>query len=130
MSYGDVRTYVYMYICMYGKTRSVDRVFYLQNWEKRSRKRLPEISEKSHQKTQKRREKEKMSSRDRPTRVYCGKLPRDVTEREVRRLFDEFGRLRDVRVLTGFAFVEYEDYRDARDAVDRLDGTRFLGDRY
>ncbi|KAJ3319852.1 hypothetical protein HDU76_000438 [Blyttiomyces sp. JEL0837] len=62
-------------------------------------------------------------------RLYIGKLPRDATERDVRRLFDEFGRLRDVRVLVGFAFVEYEDSRDARDAIDKLDNTRFLGER-
>ncbi|KAI8845657.1 hypothetical protein BJ741DRAFT_1789 [Chytriomyces cf. hyalinus JEL632] len=62
-------------------------------------------------------------------RVYVGKLPRDVTEREVRRHFDEFGRIREVRILVGFAFVEYESSRDARDAVDKLDNSRFLGER-
>ena len=62
--------------------------------------------------------------------TVLGKLPRDVTERELRRLFEDFGRVRDVRILMGFAFIEYDDSRDARDAVDRLDGTRFLGDRY
>ena len=58
-----------------------------------------------------------------------GRIPRDTTEREIRRHFDEFGRLRDIRILVGFAFVEYSDERDARDAVDRLDGSRFLGER-
>ncbi|ORY41397.1 hypothetical protein BCR33DRAFT_767671, partial [Rhizoclosmatium globosum] len=36
-------------------------------------------------------------------RIYVGKLPRDVTDRELR--------------------------RDARDAVEKLDGSRFLGER-
>ncbi|KAI9328737.1 RNA-binding domain-containing protein [Obelidium mucronatum] len=62
-------------------------------------------------------------------RIYVGKLPRDVTDREIRRHFDEFGRIREVRILVGFAFVEYEDSRDARDAVEKLDGSRFLGER-
>ena len=61
--------------------------------------------------------------------LTIGKLPRDVSEKEIRRFFDEYGRIKDIRILLGFAFVEYEDYRDARDAVDRLDGARFLGDR-
>ena len=59
-----------------------------------------------------------------------GRIPRDTTEREIRRHFDEFGRLRDIRIRVGFAFVEYSDERDARDAVDRLDGSRFLGERW
>ncbi|KAI8614125.1 hypothetical protein BC830DRAFT_411813 [Chytriomyces sp. MP71] len=62
-------------------------------------------------------------------RVYVGKLPRDVTEKELRRLFDEFGRIKEIRVLVGFAFVEYDDARDARDAVEKLDNSRFLGER-
>ncbi|KAJ3059504.1 putative splicing factor, arginine/serine-rich 6, partial [Podochytrium sp. JEL0797] len=62
-------------------------------------------------------------------RIYVGKLPRDVTDRELRRHFDEFGRIREVRILVGFAFVEYDDPRDARDAVEKLDGSRFLGER-
>ncbi len=45
------------------------------------------------------------------------------------RLASEFGRIRDVRCLSGFAFVEYEDDRDARDAVKELDNTRFMGER-
>ncbi|KAJ3407984.1 serine arginine-rich splicing factor [Chytridiales sp. JEL 0842] len=58
-----------------------------------------------------------------------GKLPRDATERDVKKLFREFGPIRDVRLLIGFGFVEFDDSRDARDAVDKLDGTRFLGER-
>ncbi|KAJ3103520.1 hypothetical protein HDU97_010020 [Phlyctochytrium planicorne] len=62
-------------------------------------------------------------------RVYIGRLPRDVTEREIKKLVNEFGRTREIRILAGFAFVEFDDSRDARDAIDKLDGTRFAGDR-
>ncbi|KAJ3124824.1 hypothetical protein HK100_011096 [Physocladia obscura] len=60
---------------------------------------------------------------------FAGKLPRDVSEREIKKHFETYGHLREIRILVGFAFVEYDDHRDARDAVEKLDGTRFLGDR-
>ncbi|KAH6560120.1 hypothetical protein BASA81_016180 [Batrachochytrium salamandrivorans] len=63
------------------------------------------------------------------TRVYIGRLPRDVTEREVEKLAREFGRVRDIRVLAGFAFVEFSDSRDARDCVRELDNSRYDGER-
>ncbi|KAJ3253285.1 hypothetical protein HK103_000779 [Boothiomyces macroporosus] len=62
-------------------------------------------------------------------RVYFGKLPRDCRERDIEKLAKEFGRIRDVRCLQGFAFVEFDDGRDASDCVKDLDGTRFMGER-
>lgn len=64
------------------------------------------------------------------SRVYFGRLPRDAEARDVEKLASEFGRIRDVRLLTGFAFVEFDDSRDARDAVRELDGCRFMGERW
>ena len=63
------------------------------------------------------------------TRVYFGKLPRDCSESELEKLVEKFGRTRDVRLLQGFAFVEFSDSRDADDCVKDLDGSRFLGER-
>lgn len=56
-------------------------------------------------------------------------MPRDVTEREVEKLASEFGRIRDIRTLNGFAFVEFSDSRDARDCVHDLHGIRYDGER-
>jgi RNA recognition motif-containing protein len=63
------------------------------------------------------------------SRVYFGRLPRDAESRDIEKLASEFGRIRDVRLLTGFAFVEYDDPRDAKDCVRELDGSRFMGER-
>jgi arginine/serine-rich splicing factor 4/5/6 len=62
-------------------------------------------------------------------RIYLGRLPRDADQRDVDKLVGEFGRVRDVRLLTGYAFVEFEDARDAKDAARELDNSRFMGER-
>jgi splicing factor, arginine/serine-rich 4/5/6 len=64
------------------------------------------------------------------SRVYFGKLPRDCRDNDLEKLAKEFGRVRDVRLLQGFGFIEFEDSRDASDAVKELDGSRFMGERY
>ncbi|KAJ3336380.1 hypothetical protein HDU93_002936 [Gonapodya sp. JEL0774] len=63
------------------------------------------------------------------SRVYVGRLPRDTTERDLDRLFRDYGRVREINVKAGFAFIEFDDPRDAHDAVKQLDGVRFLGER-
>ncbi|CAL8086907.1 unnamed protein product [Calicophoron daubneyi] len=70
--------------------------------------------------------------RDYGTKVYIGDLPREASEREIERVFKEYGRLRNVWVARnppGFAFVEFEDIADAQDAVRELDGTVMCGVR-
>ena len=63
-------------------------------------------------------------------RVYIGDLPRDASEREIERVFREYGSVRSVWVARnppGFAFVMFEDERDAEDAVKALDGRLATG---
>ncbi|KAI9014999.1 hypothetical protein BC832DRAFT_547070 [Gaertneriomyces semiglobifer] len=62
-------------------------------------------------------------------RVFIGKLPNDVSEREVEKLTREYGRIKELRALPGYAFVEFQDDRDARDCVERLDGQSYAGRR-
>lgn len=50
-------------------------------------------------------------------RLYVGFLPYDCRMRDLERLFDEFGDIRDIDMHNGYAFVEYFDDRDAEDAV-------------
>nr|CAH8846072.1 unnamed protein product [Trichobilharzia regenti] len=56
--------------------------------------------------------------RDVGAKVYIGDLPREASERELERIFREYGRLRN-----------FEDAADASDAVRELDGTVMCGVR-
>lgn len=39
------------------------------------------------------------------TRVYVGRLPYDVRERDIEKFFKGYGRIREVLMKDGFAFV-------------------------
>ncbi|KOX79868.1 Serine-arginine protein 55 [Melipona quadrifasciata] len=45
------------------------------------------------------------------------------------RFFRGYGRFRDVLIKNGYGFVEFDDYRDADDAVYELNGKELLGER-
>ncbi|KAI5119942.1 hypothetical protein M0805_002131 [Coniferiporia weirii] len=62
-------------------------------------------------------------------RLYLGKLAPDTRSEDVSKMFEGYGRVIDVRVMTdkGFGFVEFESSRDAEDAVRDLNGKAFMG---
>ncbi|XP_028394188.1 serine-arginine protein 55-like isoform X2 [Dendronephthya gigantea] len=68
-------------------------------------------------------------SRDNDARVFLGRLPYRIRESDIERFFKGYGRIRDINVKTGFAFVAFEDYRDADDAVHDLNNKDLLGER-
>jgi RNA recognition motif-containing protein len=63
------------------------------------------------------------------TRVYIGRVPREgnhytsaksnnlAEKRDFERFFQGFGDLVEVKLMAGFAFVEFKEARDARDAI-------------
>merc|ERR1739848_554280 len=63
------------------------------------------------------------------TLVYLGGLSHRARERDVEKFFRKFGRIKDISLKNGFAFVDFEDYRDADDACYELSGKDFLGER-
>ncbi|KAJ9091859.1 hypothetical protein QFC21_007057 [Naganishia friedmannii] len=60
-------------------------------------------------------------------RVYVGKLPPDVRQEDIEKLFRDF-KIRECRLMAGFGFVEFEEQRDAEDAVSKFDGAKLLGE--
>ena len=66
--------------------------------------------------------------------IYVGNLSFSTTESEVRTLFEEFGTVHEVKMITdrgtgrfrGFGFVEMDD-DEAGAAISNLDGVDFSG---
>ncbi|VDP93000.1 unnamed protein product [Echinostoma caproni] len=63
------------------------------------------------------------------SRVYVGHLPPRCGERDVRKFFKGFGKLRDVVLKNGYGFVEFENPKDAEDAVYERHGRELHGER-
>ena len=69
-------------------------------------------------------------------KIYLGNMPFTMSEDEIRTLFEEFGPVDSVSVITdretgrprGFAFVEMSDDNAARSAMEALDN-KMVGGR-
>lgn len=69
--------------------------------------------------------------------LFVGRLPHDVTERDLVREFDLYGPIERVRLVTdhktgasrGYAFVVYERERDMKAAYKDADGLKMKGKR-
>ena len=70
-----------------------------------------------------------------PKRIYVGNLPFSATEQEVRDLFEAYGSVTSVNLITdretgrprGFGFVEMDDDRAADAAINALNQTSMGG---
>ncbi|KAJ1786668.1 serine arginine-rich splicing factor, partial [Coemansia sp. RSA 2399] len=63
------------------------------------------------------------------SRLYVGRLPRDVRERDIERLFRGYGEIRDICLMSGFGFVEFRERRDADDVMHDFNNRDFMGER-
>ena len=67
--------------------------------------------------------------------IYCGNLSFASTEDDLRQLFDAFGAVERVNIVTdretgrsrGFGFVRMPDEDEARHAIEGLNGTQLQG---
>jgi arginine/serine-rich splicing factor 4/5/6 len=62
-------------------------------------------------------------------RIYLGRMPYRATERDIEDFFRGYGKISDIIIKTGFAFVEFHDARDADDAAHDLNGRMMMGER-
>ncbi|KIW65965.1 hypothetical protein PV04_08178 [Phialophora macrospora] len=53
------------------------------------------------------------------TRLYLGNLPRNITKQDIEEHFGTHGAgtIKEIKLMNGFGFIEYEDAMDARDVV-------------
>lgn len=69
------------------------------------------------------------------TRIFAVGFPREMTEAAIKALFDEFGDVAKLKLITdqdtgfskGYAFIDFSDEVGARLAIKELDGSQFEG---
>lgn len=67
--------------------------------------------------------------------IYVGNLPREATEDDLRKAFEEFGQVSSAKIITdrftgdsrGFGFVEMPNSPEAQSAISGLDGKDLKG---
>jgi RNA recognition motif-containing protein len=67
--------------------------------------------------------------------IYVGNLLREATEDDLRQVFEAFGEVTSVKIITdrytgdsrGFGFVEMPNHQEAKSAISGLDGKDFKG---
>lgn len=63
------------------------------------------------------------------TRVYVGGISYKAREGDIEYFFRKYGKLREISLKNGFAFIEFDDYRDADDACYDLNGRELMGEK-
>ncbi|GAB7015605.1 RNA-binding protein [Methanogenium marinum] len=63
------------------------------------------------------------------SKLYVGNLTYSVTEAQLKEIFEDFGDVKDVRVIErkGFGFVEMGTVEEAEKAMEALNETEFEG---
>ena len=67
--------------------------------------------------------------------IYVGNLPREVTEDELKKAFEEFGQVESVNIIKdkysgdskGFGFVQMPSKDEGQSAIDNLNGKELQG---
>ena len=63
-----------------------------------------------------------------PNRVYVGQLAESTREADLRKFLRGYGDIKEIVVMRGYAFVEFEEESDAEDAIHELDGRTLDGE--
>ena len=67
--------------------------------------------------------------------IYVGNLPYNVVEEDLREIFEEYGEVASVKIISdkltgrskGFGFVEMEEDQEARKAIEELNNAELSG---
>ena len=67
--------------------------------------------------------------------IYVGNLPYNVVEEDLREIFEEYGEVASVKIISdkltgrskGFGFVEMENDQEARKAIEELNNAELSG---
>jgi len=67
--------------------------------------------------------------------IYVGNLSYDATEEDLKKMFEEFGEIESVKIITdrysgrskGFGFVGMPNDEEAKAAIDALNGKEMMG---
>lgn len=70
-----------------------------------------------------------MTAEDNSTQIFIGKLPGKVTDNDLEYEFRKFGKIKNVLLKKGYAFIEYETLDDSKEAVRAMDGHNFEGSK-
>lgn len=57
-------------------------------------------------------------------KLFVTSFPSVYDERDLRKIFDKYGKVEDIKMKNNFCFVEFEDRHDAEDAFEALDGKK------
>ena len=60
--------------------------------------------------------------------MYLGGVSRDVTEREVYKAFDKFGKILEVTLKNKYGFIYFEEAASARNAILKMHGKNIFGE--
>ncbi|CAH1162801.1 unnamed protein product [Phaedon cochleariae] len=63
------------------------------------------------------------------SRLFVGGLTQRIRERDIEKFFRKFGKIKEISLKNGYAFVEFGSSRDAEDATYELNGRELLGER-
>jgi len=60
-------------------------------------------------------------------KIFITKLAPSVSERDIEKVFKEFGDIKKINLKRGYAFVEYSNKEDAKEAIKKLDNKKLFG---
>ena len=62
---------------------------------------------------------------DKNSRIYVGNLPLEISEKDLYRVYNNYGKIKNIDLKikeTGYAFIDYELKKDAEKAIKRTNG--------